>query len=107
PIEVVPAAGPRQSLHYYLYSDRLFFDAMVPDPHGIPIHHSRTFQTYNPAYVAWYGLMSLERARRGEDPMGRQTFLKQVEWLAAHAVQRDDGTVIWPLTFDWQEGECR
>ncbi len=57
PVEVVPAAGAKASLHYYVYSDRLFFDAMEPDADGIPIQRSRQFHTYNPAYIAWYGLV--------------------------------------------------
>lgn len=107
PVEAVPAAGSRESLHYYVYSDRLFFDAMEPDPEGIPVHRSRHFQTYNPAYIAWYGLMSLAQWLRGDDPAGRRTFLQQVEWLAAHAVERTDGSVVWPFTVDWKEGGCQ
>lgn len=107
PIETVPAAGPRESLHYYVYSERAFFDAMKLDPQGIPLCRSRTSrESYNPAYVAWYGLVSLERSLRGLDPAGRQAFLKQVEWLVAYGVRRDDGSVVWPLTIDWQEGNC-
>jgi len=29
-----------------------------------------------------------------------------MEWLVAHAVHRDDGSVVWPYTFDLQEGQC-
>jgi len=106
PVDAVPAAGPRESLHYYVYSRRLFFDAMEQDGDGIPVHRSRTLRTYNPAYVAWYGLTSLERWLRGEDSDGRRTFLQQVAWLESHAVQRADHSVVWPLTFDWREGAC-
>lgn len=107
PVDFVSAAGPKDSLHYYLYSDRLFFDAMEPGPGGVPVQRSRGFHTHNPAYVAWYGLMSLEQWLRGEDPAGRRTFLRQVAWLQAHAVERADGSVVWPFTVDWQEGDCR
>lgn len=106
PVDAVSAAGPRESLHYYVYSRRLFFDAMQQDAAGIPVHRSRTLETYNPAYVAWYALTSLERWLRGEDSDGRGTFLQQVEWLRSHAVERPDQSVVWPLTFDWQEGAC-
>ena len=88
PVDAEPAAGPRESLHYYVYSRRLFFDAMEQDADGIPVHRSRTLRTYNPAYVAWYGLTSLERWLRGEDSDGRRTFLQQVAWLESHAVER-------------------
>jgi len=106
PIETVPAAGPRHSLHYYVFSDRLFFDAMAPDADGIPVHHSRHFRTYNPAYVGWFGLMNLERWLRGDDDGGRAAFLRQVAWLTSHAVERPDGSAVWPYTFDWLEGRC-
>lgn len=107
PLEAVPAAGSKKSLHYYVYSERLFFDAMDLDLRGIPLQRSRIFgETYNPAYVAWYGLVSLERSLRGLDATGRTAFLKQVEWLQAHAVRREDGAVVWPYTMDWMEGQC-
>ena len=106
PVDAVPDAGSKESLHYYLYSAQLFFDAMEPDADGIPVHRSRHFRTYNPAYVAWYGLMSLERWLRGDDPAGQAAFLRQVAWLTTHAVERADGSVVWPCTFDWLEGKC-
>ncbi len=107
PIDAVAAAGPRDSLHYYVYSDRLFFEVMELDVQGIPVQRSRTFGVaYNPAYVAWYGLMSLERALRGRDPAGRAAFLTQVDWLVENASRRDDGAVVWPYPVDWQEGAC-
>lgn len=107
PLETVPAAGRRDSLHYYVYSDRLFFDAMEPDAEGIPMHRSRTFRPfYNPAYVSWYGLVSLQRFLRGVDSAGSKTFLQQVEWLVAHRVRRADGSVVWPYAVDFQEGHC-
>ncbi len=106
PVDPVPAAGPRSSLHYYVYSDRLFFDAMEPDADGIPVHRSRHFRTYNPAYVAWYGLVSLERWLRGDDAGGRTAFLRHVVWLRTHAVERADGSAVWSYTFDWLEGTC-
>lgn len=107
PLEAVPAAGPKGSLHYHVYSERLFFDVMDLDAQGIPLQRSRLFgETYNPAYVAWYGLANLERALRGVDAGGESAFLKQVEWLAVHATRRDDDGLVWPYTFDWREGGC-
>lgn len=107
PIEAAPAAGSKASLHYHVYSERLFFDAMELDAQGIPLQRSRSFaDTYNPAYVAWYGLIRLERFRRGLDPAGDAAFLNQVDWLQAHAVQRDDGTIVWPYSMEWWEGHC-
>ena len=72
PVEAVVAPGGEDSLHYHVFSEQLFFDAMELDADGVPVQHGRTFgDAYNPAYVAWYGLMRLERAVRGEDPSGR------------------------------------
>jgi hypothetical protein len=36
PLQVDDAAGPRESLHYYLYSDGLSWAHMRMDPQGIP-----------------------------------------------------------------------
>lgn len=107
PIETVPAAGPRDSLHYYVYSDRLFFDVMELDAEGVPAQRHWSYgEGYNPAYVPWYGLVSLERHLRGLDPAGLQTLLTQVDWLVAHGVRRDDGAVVWHYPLDWWEGAC-
>lgn len=107
PLEAVPDAGSKDSLRYYVYSERLFLDAMDLDAQGIPLQRSRTIgETYNPAYVAWYGLVSLERYERELDPAGDKAFLKQVAWLEAHAVRREDGAVVWPYSTDWWEGHC-
>jgi hypothetical protein len=107
PVTIVPGAGSRTSLHYYVYSERLFFDAMTLDPDGIPQQRFRTFgPVRNPAYVAWYGLASLERSLAHGDGAGERAFLRQVEWLVAQAVRREDESVVWPYRFDWWEGRC-
>jgi len=104
---IVPSAGPRESLHYYVYSDHLSWDAMKLDPQGIPLYRGRLFgYTYSPPYIAWYGLVHLEQYLRGTNPAGQSVFLKQVEWLEAHAVRQPRGETIWPMTFDWREGRC-
>lgn len=105
PIETVAAAGPKESLHYYVYNEDLFFDAMELDAEGIPVHRARTFgATYNPAYVSWYGLVNVERYARGLDRS--RMFLPQVDWLVSHAVRRDDGAVVWPYTAVFEEGRA-
>jgi hypothetical protein len=107
PLETSVAARSGNPLHYYVYSDHLFFDAMELDSEGIPLLRSRRLGTArNPAYVAWYGLVSLERFLRGGDPSHHRQFLKQVEWLVAHGVTREDGALVWPYGFNWQEGRC-
>jgi hypothetical protein len=106
PIELVPEAGPRSSLHYYIYSDRLFFDMMELDANGVPCHRTRTLTTfYNPAYVAWYGLMKLEqRLRSGETAC--EAFWTQIKWLVDHGVSQADGSAVWCFPVDFQEGRA-
>ena len=36
PLEIVPDSGTRESLSYYLYSDRLSWEAVRLDDFGIP-----------------------------------------------------------------------
>jgi hypothetical protein len=37
PLEIVPEAGPKESLHYYLYSEKLSWSIMSMDSAGIPV----------------------------------------------------------------------
>lgn len=106
PIELVPDAGPRSSLHYYIYSDRLFFDMMELDTEGVPCHRTRTLtRFYNPAYIAWYGLMKLEQSlRSGETAC--EAFWTQIKWLVDHAVSRPDGSAVWYFPVDFREGRA-
>lgn len=106
PIESVPEAGPRNSLHYYVYSERLFFDAMQLDQRGVPFQRSRALgDFYNPAYVAWYGLMALEQSvRMGKEPDKR--FRIQVQWLLENSTRRDDQSIVWTYPVDVREGNC-
>src|SRR2546430_17420741 len=60
PIEAGPVAGLQQSLHYHVYSDRLFFVVMRFTRDGVPVQRSRLLGTVvNPAYVSLVGLMHL------------------------------------------------
>jgi hypothetical protein len=52
PIEIDPDAGPKESLHYYLYSDGLSWDIMSMDPTGVPRVRTRLAGViYKPAYI--------------------------------------------------------
>jgi hypothetical protein len=101
----VPDAQHPGALRYHLDSPRLFADAMRLDSTGVPYQVSRTFTTYNPAYVAWYGLQQLQDAELRGALHGRDRFLKQVAWLRDHAVSRPDGAAVWQYDFDWREGD--
>jgi hypothetical protein len=60
PLEIDPNAGPKESLHYYLYSEKLSWDIMRMDPAGVPRVRSRLAGVvYKPAYIAWWGLVQL------------------------------------------------
>lgn len=108
PVEAVPEARVSRALAYHVRSDRLFLDDLVFDREGVPMKRYRTVGLqYNPLFVAWWGLVNLDRHLRGAGASCRETFLRQVFWLAAHAVRREDGAVVWPCGFDWREGRCR
>jgi len=104
PLEIDVDAGSRDSLHYYLYSDSLTWDAMRMDPAGIPkVWYRLTGAIYRPAYVAWYALVNLGHYLRGKGSQHLEIFLNQIDWLESHAVLRDDGAVVWPQPFDYSE----
>jgi len=106
PIELAPEAGPRHSLHYYVSSERLFFDVMHLDEDGVPVQRSRMLGAfYNPAYVAWYGLMALEQSLRKGEKCDKR-FQIQVDWLLNNAVRCNDGSAVWPFPVDVKEGQC-
>lgn len=108
PLEIVAGAEQPDSLRYYLYSDRLFLDNMEFDQHNVPLKCYRLLgPQYNPLFVAWWGLHHLELAARGHADRHLDISLAQLEWLHANAVVRDDGAVVWPCYFDWQEGRTR
>ena len=108
PLEIVPDAGPKHSLDYYLYSDKLAWSAMRMDANGIPATwYRQTGTRYWPAYVAWYGLVNLGHYVRRSDDAYLKIFQKQIDWLEANAVVRDDGAVIWPMNFDYFVGQLR
>jgi hypothetical protein len=98
-------AGPRDSLHYYLYSNGIKWEAMRMDSTGIPRTWTRTTGTNHwPGYVAWYALVQLGHYLRGRGSQHLGIFLKQVDWLESHAVLREDGAVVWAMNFDYLEG---
>jgi D-glucuronyl C5-epimerase C-terminus len=105
PLQVVPEAGPKDSLAYYLYSDALSWEAMRLDSAGVPRAWCRvTGAVYWPAYIAWYGLVNLGHHLRQGDQASLDIFLSQISWLERNAVQRVDGAIVWPMNFDYPEG---
>lgn len=106
PLEIDPDAGPKESLHYYLYSDRLSWDIMSMDPTGVPRARIRLAGVvYKPAYIAWWGLVQLGHFLRHHDEASRESFLKQVNWLESHAIVRTNGSVVWTNNFDILHGK--
>jgi len=101
PLDIVPEAGPKDSLHYYLYSEKLAWSVMRMDPTGVPRARNRlTGVVYKPAYIAWWGLVNLGHFLRHNDDASRTAFLTQVDWLENNAVTHADGCVVWPNNFD-------
>ena len=108
PLMQVPEAGPKESLHYYLYKysktpqDR---DVIRLDSNGIAQEWGRvTGMVYRPAVIAMRGLANLGHYLRGGNQAHLDVFLNQINWLEQHAVTRADGAVVWPHDFDFQEG---
>jgi len=105
PLEIDDAAGPKDSLHYYIYSDSLPGDVLRLDSEGIAqCCYPTTGTVYRPGFVAWYGLKHLGHYLRRRSQIDLQIFLKQVDWLERNAVLRDDGALVWPHKFDWRDG---
>ena len=105
PLEIDDAAGPKNSLHYYIYSDSLAWDVLKLDSEGIAqCCYPTTGPVYRPAFVAWYGLVHLGRYLHRRDEIDLDIFLKQVDWLEQNAVAREDGSLVWPHKFDWKDG---
>lgn len=106
PLDIDLAAGPKDSLHYYLYSEKLSWSVMSMDPTGVPRARNRlTGTVYKPAYIAWWGLVNLGHYLRHHDEPSRDAFLRQVDWLEANAVVRPDGAVVWMNRHDCLQGK--
>ncbi|MGA9495576.1 MAG: D-glucuronyl C5-epimerase family protein [Terriglobales bacterium] len=106
PLDIVPEAGPKASLHYYIYSEKLSWSVMSMDATGVPRARTRlTGVIYKPAYIAWWGLVNLGHFLRHHDDASLTAFLKQVDWLEAHAFVRGDGCVVWANNFDCLQGQ--
>jgi hypothetical protein len=105
PLDVDPKAGPPESLHYYLYSEKLSWSVMVSDSSGVPrVRHRLYGEAYAPGYIAWWGLVHLGHFLRHGDEASRETFLRQVDWLEKSATLRQDGAVVWSNPFHLLEG---
>ena len=106
PLDIDPEAGPRESLRYYLYSERLSWSIMSMDPTGVPRARNRlTGTVYKPAYIAWWGLVNLGHFLRHHDAASREAFLKQVDWLESNAIVRAGGSVVWVNQHDCLQGK--
>ena len=105
PLSIDPAGGPKDSLHYYLYSEKLSWSIMRMDQNGVPrVRNRLTGIVYKPAYIAWWGLVNLGHYLHHHDDASRDAFLKQVDWLEANAVTRPDGAVVWHNNWDILHG---
>jgi len=108
PIDTVAEAIQAGSCRYYIYSETLFRDQLSFDDQGVVVRTYRAQgRQYNPVFIAWWALMSLERDYRESNPDHLKSFHSQVQWLKENAVLRPDGAAVWPYNFDWQEGRCR
>ena len=105
PLDVDPQAGTRDSLHYYLYSEKLKWTVMKLDAAGVPRARGRVMgQYYKPALTAWWGLIKLGHYLRHSDRPSLEAFLIQLDWLERNAVVYQDGCIVWPNNFDCVQG---
>jgi hypothetical protein len=108
PLKIVPEAGPKESLHYYLYKYRKtppYRSALRLDSNGIAMGWNRiTGAVYSPGFIAMHGLANLGQHLRGGDEAHLNVFLNQVGWLEKNAVRREDGAIVWPHHYDLQVG---
>jgi len=111
PLMAVREAGPKESLHYYLYKYSKtppYRSVMRLDSKGIATVWSRTTGVvYKPGFVAMYGMGNLGHYLRSGDQAQLDIFMNQVNWLEHNAVIHADGAVVWPHDFDHQEGPLR
>ena len=108
PIDTASDAGRPGSLRYHIHADSLFSDHLSRDENGVVVREYRAQgRQYNPVFIAWSALMSLERHWRNPDPGHLDFFGSQARWLKANAITRSDGASVWPFYFDWQEGRCQ
>jgi hypothetical protein len=92
---------------YYVYSEALFSDHLRHDDAGVVVNAYRAQgRQYNPAFIAWFALMSLESFNRSRVQAHLEAFHAQVRWLRENVIARPDGTFVWQYRFDWQEGRC-
>jgi hypothetical protein len=104
-VEVHEKAGALDQLGYYLWNPFLFLDNLDFDQQEVPRKRYRAQgPQYNPLFIAWWGLSNLRQYLENHDKESLRKFMVQVAWLKANAVHRDDGAVVWPCYFDWQEG---
>lgn len=104
PVMIVPEAGPKESLHYYLYkySNKT---PMRTDANGIPLSWNRVIGLYySPGLIAMCALGNLGDFLRSGDQSYLDLFLNEVNWLEKRAVIRADKAIVWPNTFDTQIG---
>jgi len=107
PIMQVPEAGPKESLHYYLYkyaeTPRLQRVIRL-DPNGVAQEWGRgTGLVYRPASIAMYGIANLSKYLRTRSDIYLNIFLRQVDWLEQAALIRHDGAVVWTNDFDYYD----
>lgn len=107
PLEAAEEAAQRNSLSYYVISSSLFLDDLVFDHNGVPQKRYRAQGLqYNPLFIAWWGLHSLQHYVANGDHVHISRFQSQINWLENHVTTREDGAALWPCHFDWQEGRA-
>ncbi|MBI3272529.1 MAG: hypothetical protein HYZ53_26295 [Planctomycetes bacterium] len=59
---------------------------------------------WNPAYVAWWGILCHDRAAETGEARFRDAFARQLAWLGANARECFGTGRVWSYEFDWPNG---
>lgn len=73
---------------------------------GVPLPmYNGIGQRFNPAYIAWYGLMNLNRYLDTQQKEYLDRFTVQVQWAVQNARTDNNGLMKWDYDFDWPNGD--
>jgi len=95
-------------LNYYISSDSLFTTNLYKDNQGVVYNDYGLSigNQYNPAYIAWYGLLSLEKYLSTNDEDFLANFNNQLDWIVSNYRDWGDRGIVWTYDFDWQENNA-
>ncbi|MDP3731911.1 MAG: D-glucuronyl C5-epimerase family protein [Candidatus Omnitrophota bacterium] len=112
PLEINEELTEKRGLYYYLDFKRVNTDYILPnvsfDGTGIPRFNyaivpspnNKNGFIYSITYICWYALGCLQEYLDKGDNRGKDSFIRQADWLMEHA-SVENGVVSWPIEFPW------